>query len=366
VQATLRNDSDTTLSSLAGTLASPTPGVSVLDADATWPDLAAFASAVTLPDHFGFRVSRSTACGTTLELDVSTTAAEGSWSGRLFRLVGMPGATYGEFPSTDVPRTIADVATTLSTLSIADAGAVLDVNVGLTLTHTYDGDLDLYLRGPDGTRVELTTDNGSSGDGYTDTIFDDEAAISITSGTAPFTGSYRPEGLLSAFDGLPAVGTWTLEVTDDAPNDVGVLTAWSLRLTTETPPTCHPCAAPLPPPGEAGASVPLTLSKSGADLVLDWGWPPNPCAPTGYSLYRGTLGSLAAGAYDHDVAVACDLASPTLRLPIGSPLLGDASYFVAVADNGEEEGSYGRASSGAERPVSAAACKPAQNLSACP
>ncbi len=50
---------------------------------------------------------------------------------------------------------------------------------------------------PDATMVELSTDNGSTGDNYTNTVFDDEASTAITAGTAPFTGSYRPEGSLS-------------------------------------------------------------------------------------------------------------------------------------------------------------------------
>jgi len=54
-----------------------------------------------------------------------------------------------------VPKTIVDVTTVTSTLAIAESGEVLDVNVGLTLTHTYDGDIDIYLVGPDGTVVEL-------------------------------------------------------------------------------------------------------------------------------------------------------------------------------------------------------------------
>jgi subtilisin-like proprotein convertase family protein len=132
--------------------------------------------------------------------------------------------------STDTPLAIVDYATAESSLAVAFDKTVLDVNVQVDITHTYDSDLDIFLVSPTGTRVELTTDNGSSGDGFTGTIFDDEASIDVTSGSAPFTGSYRPETPLSAVDGESAIGTWVLEVSDDAGSDQGALNWWKLML----------------------------------------------------------------------------------------------------------------------------------------
>ena len=62
-------------------------------------------------------------------------------------------------------------------------GPVSDVNVSIFITHTWDADLTIGLRGPDSTAVELSSSNGSSGDNYgvdcpagaNDTTFDDEA-----------------------------------------------------------------------------------------------------------------------------------------------------------------------------------------------
>jgi subtilisin-like proprotein convertase family protein len=128
---------------------------------------------------------------------------------------------------------IFDQATVASFLSVSGvSGNVNDVNVTLDITHTWTSDLDIYLIGPDGARVELTTDNGGSGDNYTNTTFDDEAATPITAGSAPFTGSFRPEGSLAIFDGINPNGLWFLEVTDDAGSDTGTLNSWSITLTT--------------------------------------------------------------------------------------------------------------------------------------
>lgn len=133
--------------------------------------------------------------------------------------------------STDTPLPITDNTTFTSTINLPSTLTVTDVDVRINITHTFDGDLDIFLVGPNGTEVELTTDNGGSGDNFADTVFDDEAATAITAGTAPFAGSYQPEGTLADLDGIVATGDWTLRVTDDAGSDTGTLNSWSIILT---------------------------------------------------------------------------------------------------------------------------------------
>jgi subtilisin-like proprotein convertase family protein len=130
----------------------------------------------------------------------------------------------------NVPQAIPDVSTINNTLSVAQPFAIADVNVTLNISHTFDGDLDILLISPANTTVDLTSDNGGGGDNYAGTTFDDEAATAITAGVAPFTGTFRPEAPLSAFDSQLANGTWTLRVTDDAGADIGTLNSWTLNL----------------------------------------------------------------------------------------------------------------------------------------
>jgi len=125
-----------------------------------------------------------------------------------------------------------------STISVPDDKTVVDVNVTLSITHPYDGDVDIYLIGPDLTQIALSLDHGSTGDNYTNTTFDDEAGTPIASGTPPFTGSFQPDQALSAFDLGSALGNWTLKVADDAGGDTGTLDAWSI--TFEYPPESCP------------------------------------------------------------------------------------------------------------------------------
>ncbi|MBN1139662.1 MAG: proprotein convertase P-domain-containing protein [Anaerolineae bacterium] len=135
------------------------------------------------------------------------------------------------YTSSDVPKTIGNNATVYSNLTVADSFSVADVNVTIgQITHTQDDNLDIYIEHPDDAAVELSTDNGGSGDNYVSTVFDDEAADPITGGTAPFTGSYQPEGSLTGFDTKISAGTWQLRITDDAGPDTGTLNSWSLTL----------------------------------------------------------------------------------------------------------------------------------------
>jgi subtilisin-like proprotein convertase family protein len=107
---------------------------------------------------------------------------------------------------------------------------VTDVNVGLTILHTWASDLDVSLRSPSGTIVELTSDNGGNADNYINTIFDNDASTPIVSGSAPFTGSFIPEGDLSLFNGESSLGDWTLFVVDDESGDGGSIETFTLEL----------------------------------------------------------------------------------------------------------------------------------------
>jgi subtilisin-like proprotein convertase family protein len=105
-------------------------------------------------------------------------------------------------------------------------------NVDVIIEHTWVNDIDMSLIAPSGTSIILSTDNGGDGDNYGDptdvncqsvTSFDMTASTSITSGTAPFIGSFIPEGDFASFDGVNPNGVWILQICDDIGGDVGEL-----------------------------------------------------------------------------------------------------------------------------------------------
>ena len=139
-------------------------------------------------------------------------------------------ATY----SSNVVKNIPDPGTVTSTIVVPDSRTIRDLNVRVDITHGRVDDVDAYLITPWGARIQLFTDVGGNGKNFTNTILDDEAATAITAGSAPFNGSYRPEGLLSAADGHNTIGTWTLEVSDDQKGGPkGKLNNWSLTFLVE-------------------------------------------------------------------------------------------------------------------------------------
>jgi subtilisin-like proprotein convertase family protein len=142
--------------------------------------------------------------------------------------------------STDVPRSIPDfpAAAITSVLNVSGtSGDVEHVAITFNITHTFDGDLVAYLISPSGTRVQLFASVGDAGMNFTNTTLDDDAATFIGAGSAPFIGSFFPTGLLSGFSGQPANGTWSLEIKDVGPGDVGTLNSWSMSISTGEPST---------------------------------------------------------------------------------------------------------------------------------
>lgn len=119
---------------------------------------------------------------------------------------------------------------TESIINIPDNKVIADINVTVNLFHTFDGDLQIKLVGPDNTEVILSDENGGSGSNYTDTVFDDDASVNISSGSAPFTGSFIPDGDLNDFNGLSSAGDWKLVITDNYNQDGGALLDWTIQI----------------------------------------------------------------------------------------------------------------------------------------
>jgi hypothetical protein len=128
-------------------------------------------------------------------------------------------------------------------LEVPDHLIIEDLDVSVSLTHTNVFDLQLVVTSPSGTSVVLNsydpfTDYFSGAD-YRQTVFDDEAEISIADALPPFTGHFRADAnnALSVFDGEDAFGNWHLEIYDAHYADTGSLDAFGLTITTPEPAT---------------------------------------------------------------------------------------------------------------------------------
>lgn len=102
----------------------------------------------------------------------------------------------------------------VSTLALADAVRIDRIELDLSITHSYVGDLVVSLVSPDGTASTLVSRPGNGSNGSDDLHF------TVAS---------------NAFRAEDAAGTWSLHVYDLAGIDVGTLTGWTLRAIGDAP-----------------------------------------------------------------------------------------------------------------------------------
>jgi subtilisin family serine protease/subtilisin-like proprotein convertase family protein len=207
-------------------------------------------------------------------IENAITAAEAGWT--VFADTNNNGTFDGvnnSYNATLVPMSLPDDRVTrFNDLTISGAtGNVTGLTMNINITHTYLGDLDVFLISPTGTRIDLFTDVGGGTDGINATL-DDTAATLISSASTPssgqLTGTFRPEASLSALNGQAINGTWRLEITDDAGGDSGSLVSWQLNMRS----------------GEASTTV-----NSGGSYLLDVGsgsFPIRQLARTGFEQHR--------------------------------------------------------------------------------
>lgn len=173
--------------------------------------------------------------------------------------------------STTLPKPILDNQSVYDTINVYASGFIIDLNVNLTLYHTWDSDVSIYLIAPSHNQIDLSSGNGGSGDNYINTVFDDEALMPITAGSPPFTGSFRPEQPLSTFDNMPVMGAWVLKVSDNASGDTGQLISWCLLFTRSVAtggisgneqPLQYELAQNYPNPFNSGTRISFSVSKT--------------------------------------------------------------------------------------------------------
>jgi subtilisin-like proprotein convertase family protein len=238
INVPLRNVGEANATNVQSTLVSLTAGVTVVQAGSSYPDIAtnSVANSLTKPV---IAVSSSFVCGNPIQLRLDVQSNEGSKSVSFAFTTGQTGPqstfTYG-----GSAVAIPDPGTVDIPLNVSGVGLMSDVNVRIgSITHTWVVDLTVTLISPAGTSVTLFRSIGGSGDNFINTVLDDEATsgINLAAG-APFTGTFKPDSPLSAFDGESADGTWKLRVQDAEAPDPGVVNAFSLQISgvvCETP-----------------------------------------------------------------------------------------------------------------------------------
>jgi len=110
-------------------------------------------------------------------------------------------------------------AAVTSTLDVTMPGLVTEARVKVDIRHSYIGDLSVAIMAPTGARVVLHNRKGGSNDDIRKTFRVDDVV------------------------GIPAEGTWTLELRDHARGDEGRLVSWVLELKTDATAPADTCVA---------------------------------------------------------------------------------------------------------------------------
>ena len=124
---------------------------------------------------------------------------------------------------------------------------ITKASVSWFITNPRPADVDVFLVAPDGTRMELVTDKGSTTvanlgaactpDSSRMTIADDAGVVVPTAtALAPYPGSWKPDiaNVLATVNGDSSAGTWTLQVADDTVTGTnGAVQCWSIMFSLE-------------------------------------------------------------------------------------------------------------------------------------
>jgi hypothetical protein len=332
ITETVHNTGAVTLTGLTATLATQTAGVSIDQGSSAYPDVAASADAAnTTP--LQVTLDPSLPCGTTLHFTLTVSNGTGSAVVPFTVATGAQGdfADYTGSPAV-IGETLPSLRKVLSSVSyagvahVSDPGIVDEVRVTIgSLTHPDISHLSLALKAPNsGPTVPLVNaGHGPAGQSFTNTELAPAGSPLPNPGAAPFTGTFKADGDLSAMAGLSQAGDWQLVVTEPNDNEIGRVNSWTLHIAAAS---CAPRSVAkltaTPNPVDPGASVSLDASASAS-------------AAGAITRYEWDLGD-GTGFHDDAATQAVSFASRgartvTVRVSDATGVIGTASVHLIVS-----------------------------------
>jgi Proprotein convertase P-domain len=147
---------------------------------------------------------------------------------------------YQNSPNVTIPDGGGSGNPVTDTINVPDSVVMGDVNVDVSITHTWVGDVTVVVSHL-GTSVTIVdrpgvpgSTYGCSNDNYNGILLDDagtggtmESQCALNLSSPP---NYTPNNPLSAFDGMDSAGVWTITVYDSVSADGGTLDTWSLHI----------------------------------------------------------------------------------------------------------------------------------------
>lgn len=202
-----------------------------------------------------------------------------------------------------LPGTSAGVRT--STVVVNTCDPIADVNVrNLRINYPNAGDLFINLVGSGtGAPSPALMSGKCPGSANINLSFDQQAAVTYQNIPCPPTSmlTYQPQNSLSQFNGRPANGTWTLQVTDNTNTGGGAIQNWVLELSV----------IPTMPAAATAVAMPL----NGNTLTsIRFTWVDNACNETAQVIERapgGTTNFVAIDTVATNVVTYTDAGLPS-------------------------------------------------------
>jgi uncharacterized repeat protein (TIGR01451 family) len=153
--------------------------------------------------------------------------------------------TFSNTTTSAIADSTSCASVTTRTFVVSNSGNLADVDVGVILSHTARSNLRISLAHNNGSNtvtVNLMTNVTDFSDNM-NVRFDDAAANAIATHiganddvtVAAFQRTFRPQSVLSAFNGRTLSGTWTLTLCDSVVTNTGTFRRVDLILTAQTP-----------------------------------------------------------------------------------------------------------------------------------
>jgi Peptidase family M28 len=395
VQLNLVNDGNVPLDNVRlASVTSSNPAVRIASAI---PQLAgSLAPGATAPVSFKFYLGRdgiSAACGDPLGFTVTATSDQSPASTRAFSLTAERSTvdgplTYGFETDMSGWSTIAGVVnrvgggapgSTGSSLHFRtavnnDCNGVQSPTIEPTATSTMSMYVDYILENGNYDRANVRAVDAATGEKFLlsptgatyNTAADSNLLCDNLGNLKGWSGSFA-SWRQANFDLSPYAGK-EIKIEARESTDASVTGSqgfWMdlVQVTNATQINCdaqsETCAALPPEVSPEATPVPLTIDKSGTDLVFTFS---ESTGAASYNLYRGSLTSLGQGIYDHaalgglcgflDGAVG----DGSVAVTLDAASIPDDSYLLAVAESSAGESRYGSSTGGAEIPLALNAC----------
>ena len=246
LRVTLANNGLSSATNVSAILTTEVAGVTIIQDSASFPDLPVSGNGTSTVDYT-FSVNAGVECGTLMHFNLQVSYNDGGSPQTVDRLgqlfVGVPVGGYG-IQSPYVPLPDNDGNSILSYITISGTGATVsaDFNMDISVSHTYIGDIIMWLISPTGTRAYLHLLGGGSAD---DII-----------GNYPNT--LTPGQSFDRFIGEPLDGEWELMVRDGGGGGTGMLNFWALYDITDVDCEFDPLSTPdlLPTTFALGQNAP--------------------------------------------------------------------------------------------------------------